>query len=390
MAIDHIENLYSSLSGKLNKMREEDMNKIVPYRHKCNAILFDMNTLESYFNEKTKYSKNQLCFAIKKADAKVDINFHELAAVNCGEHLNFTRYKFIPQEAIKNLPRQSSSFGSLNIQNNIIKSAVKIKSLHTKDVNDGKNCCITGLALIADNKIVLTDFSNSSVKLIDTHEDKVISKLKVESAPWDVTCVSSNKVAVTVPEKKIIELLTIDESSKFANEQSITCAGKCYGITKSKDKLLVIVIEKNCKAKLQRYESNGTILLSVIINVENPKYVVCDDGRSRIYISDNSEWTRTAISELSSENFRKLGELTSCNDGVFGMAIDKTGILYYCDSNDNEIGVVKLDEKGGNERKVQSLISDIKPKLNCLAFCYETSRLFVGLDGNEIKVYAVF
>lgn len=56
MAFDHIENLYSSLSGKLNKMREEDMNKIVPYRHKCNAVLFDMKTLESYFNEKTKYS----------------------------------------------------------------------------------------------------------------------------------------------------------------------------------------------------------------------------------------------------------------------------------------------------------------------------------------------
>lgn len=104
-------------------------------------------------------------------------------------------------------------------------------------MNDSKRCCITGLALIADSEIVLTDFNNSSVKLVDTYENKVISKLKVKSPPWDVTCVSSNKVAVTVPEKKIIELLTIDKSSKFSLEQSITCTGKCYGITKSKDKL---------------------------------------------------------------------------------------------------------------------------------------------------------
>ncbi|XP_060552696.1 uncharacterized protein LOC132713975 [Ruditapes philippinarum] len=390
MSIDHIENLYSSLTGKLNKMREEDMNKIVPYRHKCNAVLFDMNTLESYFKEKTKYSKNQLCFAIKKADAKVDINFHEMSEVNCSEHLNFTRYKFIPNEAIKNIPTQLSSFGSLDIQNNVIKSAVEIKSLHTKDVTDGKNCCITGLALIADSKIVLTDFSNSSVKLIDTDEDKVISKLKVKSAPWDVTCVSNNKVAVTVPEKKIIELLTIDESSKFSLKQSITCTGKCYGITKSKDKLLAIVIEKDNTAKLQLYESDGTILLSVLVDNKNPQYVVCDDDRSRIYISGNSRHTYVYIVELSSEDFRNLDRLRSCRYDVIGMEIDNTGVLYYCNSNYNEIGAVKLDEKEGNERKGQSLISGIKPKPKCLAFCNETSRLFVGLDGNEIKVYVVF
>ena len=381
-AFDHIESIYNALGDDLNKIRQKDLETILPYKFKCNAVLFDMNTLESYFSDKTKYSKTQLLFAIRKADAKVDTICHELSEIKCNKNLNFRRYRFRPDVDIISLKTNPSTFGKLDVQNDAIKSAAKHTSLHIKDVNDDKNCRITGLTLISSNHLVAADNLNLSVKLIDANENKVISTMKLESAPWDVTLVSDNKVAVTIPEKKMVELLSIDENLTFDRtcEKHITCSGICYGITKYNETILVTVTQGGI-AKLEQYDFEGTLLKTVNVNASMPQYVVCSPGKSRIYISDNSKH----IVELKSEEFTQIDRLTFCGHKVTGMTTDSTGILYYCESCYNEIYLVVKQK-----RKQQNLISDKTPYPKCLAFCNETSRLFVGLDGNEISVYYVF
>jgi hypothetical protein len=222
-------------------------------------------------------------------------------------------------------------------------------------------------------------------------EDKLVSKIEYESAPWDVTCVSNSRLAVTFPDQKIVELLSIDGTSKLTREQDncrITCSGKCYGITSSNNTVIVTVKTDDETAKVERYKLDGSLLLSVGVDVENPQYVVCYEDEARTYISDNA--VGEYIVEVSSDNFTTLNKISSCRDEVTGMAIDKTGLLYYCDSHYHEIDLVNLNKEQADGRERHELISDKEPNPKCLAFCNDTKQLFVGLDGNEIKIYSVF
>ncbi|XP_060552685.1 uncharacterized protein LOC132713964 [Ruditapes philippinarum] len=390
-AIDHIECKYKELAKEVNRMRVEDLERIMQYKNKCDAIAFDMRTIGTYLSGKKKSSGNQLFIAMKNIDVKIRSNLRDLTKVKCIEHYNITRYHFKPAGELDNMKSQQSSFGSIQSDSNVIKSARKARSLHVKDDDDEENCCITGIALLAKTRIVLADNNNLKLKLFHIEEDKLVSKIEYESAPWDVTCVSNRRIAVTFPDLEIVELLSIDGTSELTREQDncrITCSGKCYGITSSNDTVIVIVKTDDETTKVERYKLDGSLLLSVGVDVNNPQYVVCYEDESRTYISDNA--SGNDIVELSSDNFTTLGKLSSCRDEVTGMAIDKTGLLYYCDSFYHEIDLVNLNKEQANGRKRHELISDKEPNPKCLAFCNDTKQLFVGLDGNEIKIYSVF
>jgi len=56
------------------------------------------------------------------------------------------------------------------------------------------------MCLVSDDRIVVIDFSNSSVKLVDVIAGRVLDQLKLQHQPWGVCRMSGDRVAVTLPD----------------------------------------------------------------------------------------------------------------------------------------------------------------------------------------------
>ncbi|XP_045157277.1 uncharacterized protein LOC123523693 [Mercenaria mercenaria] len=391
VAFEHIEDLYNSLNKQLCKRKVEDLNKVLPYKNKCQAITFDIKTLESFFKEKKKCDKYHLFLAMKTADIKIKSNLDDLNEMKSEKCLKVRRYSFKPDSGITNMSTQPVSFGLFDDIDNATKLANPVATLHAGDVDDENTCCVTGLTVLSNTRLVLVDNNNRSVKLLNTEEGTIMSKVKYESAPWDITLLKPGKqlVAITVPETENVHFLSVIENAilEKLQQKHIKVNGKCYGITNSNDKIFVtVMVGGGQSAKLEQYDLDGQLTTSVKLGAWKPLYVILNADETTLYISDNAR--ERHITELSRQNMRQLNTLSLCRDEVIGMTVDKTGALYYCDSYYYAIDYVNIGNKKG-ERKRINLLPKATPHPKCLAYFNPTDTLFVGKDGNDIDVYTV-
>ncbi|XP_053391542.1 uncharacterized protein LOC128554306 [Mercenaria mercenaria] len=385
-AFEHIEGIHDTLKKELNETREKDTKKVIPYKNKCDAITFDIHAMKSYLKAKKK-DKYRSFVAMKKAGLKIKSNRDDLKELKLKKYLKVRRYCFQPDADMDSLKYEPYSFGKLNDQNNAIKSTSLVASLHAKDVDEENSfCCFTGLAVLNTNCIVVADHGNMSVKLVDVEEDKILSRLKLTTAPWDVTVISDKQIAVTIPEIKTVHFVSITGGNTLdKQEKQISLSGKCYGVTNSHDTIIVTLCEPT--PKYEQYNLDGTLLHSIQLDARNPQYVSLNADKTKMYISDN--YNQKYIQEISVTEQRKVDTLRVQN--VTGMAIDKTDVLYYLVSSISPIYAVCIDKMQDRQRQSFSLISDSIGRKKCLAYCDETNRLFVGIQGEEyaVQVYYV-
>ncbi|WAR23293.1 hypothetical protein MAR_036962, partial [Mya arenaria] len=76
-------------------------------------------------------------------------------------------------------------------------------------------CEITGCVVLNPKSIVVADLWNKSLKLLSTDASKpeVISCLKLECSPFDLTLIPGDKIAVTVPEEEKIVFASIQKEA---------------------------------------------------------------------------------------------------------------------------------------------------------------------------------
>ncbi|XP_052800973.1 protein wech-like [Mya arenaria] len=65
-----------------------------------------------------------------------------------------------------------------------------------KTSEDTNDCFLTSLAFLPGDRFLLVDCNNTSVKLVDTKSNKVVSQLKLSSSPWDLCLLPGDKAAV--------------------------------------------------------------------------------------------------------------------------------------------------------------------------------------------------
>ncbi|XP_053389364.1 uncharacterized protein LOC128552363 [Mercenaria mercenaria] len=341
--------------------------------------------MKSYLKTKKK-DKYQSFVAMKKAGLKIKSSLDDLNEIKLKKYLKIRRYCFQPDANMTNLKLQPYSFGTLDDQKDAIKSTSLVTSLYATDVDEENTCCVTGLAVLGKNCIVIADRDNMTVKLVEVEEDKILSKLKMTSAPWDVTVISEKQIAVTIPEMKTVQFASVTENMTLDKQKNqISLSGNCYGITSSHDTIFVTLCEPT--PKYEQYDLDGKLLHSVTLDAKNPQYVVLNANKTIMYISDNTYGKH--IQEISVTNQRELETLRV--QRVTGMAVDKTDVLYYLTSIYAPVYAVCIDKMQDSQRQSFSLISDNIGGKRCLAFCDETNRLFVGTQGEEnaIKVYYV-
>ena len=161
--------------------------------------------------------------------------------------------------------------------------------IHVPTNHEKKECWITGSAVLSPDRVVVVDGNNKRVKLINTRNSEIVSRLVLSACPKDVAMVTADRVVITLPSLDTVQFLSIKKPQETLDiARSFKVEGYCCGIDCFDDKLF---ISYSLPAKVEMFsfkgerlntfatDSNGTPLF------RNPQYLAANGDA--IFVSDS-------------------------------------------------------------------------------------------------------
>lgn len=327
-----------------------------------NVIRTTSNLLEEVKQLNESKQGNKLFMELKQVRETMKTNSTLLEKVSTDAVTE--NYKFEVNKAIGQVVMQERSIGHLvnkvEDSNQNGKMCVKMSDEHNK-------CWITGMTLISPSVLILTDFLNKSVKMINLTDNLVTSKFTVNSPPYNVAKVSIAEVAVSMPEDGQIMLTTV-LSNKLVPNSRLKVEGKFCRIGYCSGRGYAVVYDD--PAKLAILDKKGKQLLTVAKDTKGRDVFAGPDDVTTcfdyIVISDR---VRKAVIRVSWK-----GEVTGIYSedlkGPQGLALSKDGTVFVCDNGSNSLLRISADFK-----KSEALITSIKRPC-AVCYCDKTKHLY--------------
>lgn len=266
------------------------------------------------------------------------------------------------------------------------KNAREIGEFCARFEEDVQECWFTGALFMTDGRILLADRTNRKLKLF-TGNFNPVSELSVSSKPWDITSVSENEVAVSLPAECKIEFITIS-GTMITPTRSIFTDEPCFGICHANGKLLTVTYDGD-PPNLKILSMTGKELTYVCVDdngfplFSKPVYVACSANASDIYVSDERLGCVVILKEMGELNFHSsamdLGHAA-------GLTLDRDGNIYVCGSTSNTVHVVSAQMD-----RVKVLVTGENVSYpRAIAFEPREKKLLVTQgDQDIVKVYSL-
>lgn len=146
-------------------------------------------------------------------------------------------------------------------------TACKVKQqpdLCFKISSDVTTSLITGMAFLPPKILLLVDGKNNSVKRVKLDINSMDAWLQLSSKPWDITTLSPDQAAVTLPDIQKIQIISTKPDLSLL--RTIDANGKCYGIDSTTDNRLVV---NYCwPAKIEVMDDHGVVLYKMNPNLK--------------------------------------------------------------------------------------------------------------------------
>ncbi|XP_060571153.1 uncharacterized protein LOC132729402 [Ruditapes philippinarum] len=243
--------------------------------------------------------------------------------------------------------------------------------IHVKTAQDEFRCWITGMTLLTPDLLIITDYNNNAVKMVDTSSQSVFDQLQLDDKPWDITTVISTELAVTLPDKRAIQFISIS-SNKLIKKHTMKADGECNGISYYQGKFVVSFVYPTI---LQILDMNGTILTTIDgKNIfRHPHYVTCN--RTSIYASDRGMKTVTRL------NWQ--GNVIDSYSGMrypMGMSLSDDGTVFVCDPGRRNV----IKELSGDCSTGKKVLKHLKSPY-AVCWCEETKKLYFSAGQADEK-----
>ncbi|XP_045156728.2 uncharacterized protein LOC123523133 [Mercenaria mercenaria] len=338
----------------------------------------------------TSKKADRLFIELKNAEQLIQDNENRKSQLTTAEYIK--EYMFEPSPAIaaiETLLKNQKSLGTLTakLQQSSLPPTAALKfgktsprNINVKTSSDKCCCYITGMTTTYSNQILLADNNNNSIKMVDTNSQS-IQQLRLGSKPFDVTTITRNELAVTMPDIKTIQFLFYS-SNILSEKNSMKVDEKCYGISNYEGKLAVTFQDP---AQLKIMDLKGTVLVNVTkkssgVNIFRYPQCVTTNCHS-IYVSD------PGMRKVIWLNWR--GELLGSYENMGfprGLAMLTDGSLFVTDQIDNNI----LNITGDCRESTIALKDLNKPWALCWFNASKTlysSNISVEDERNYIQVY---
>ncbi|XP_060599795.1 E3 ubiquitin-protein ligase TRIM71-like [Ruditapes philippinarum] len=279
-AVAEIDRFRKEINKRLDEVEKEVKDTATTIQHDNNKKLKTTETTCDDINKSLQASADtlkhlnvnkktdQLFTELKRVQQLIQNNnnkiISQLPTIN-----DFDEYIFEPNQDFKKFFQDQKSLGTLSSKNkkqpaeqkNQGAIAMKLstpRKINAKSSSDKNNCWITGIDVSPQNQIFAADYLIKSIKMIDINSG-AIKQLQLDSAPWVITIVSSDLLAVTLPRIKKIQLISFSPDS-LSLKNKLKVDGQCHGISHHQGKLAVTFVRP---AKLQIMDLKGNTEITV-------------------------------------------------------------------------------------------------------------------------------
>lgn len=258
--------------------------------------------------------------------------------------------------------------------------------INAKLLSDKEDCDISGIDILSDNEIVLADYNNRSVKVIDLCENKIRDELKLTYHPYDLAVPAENMIAVTLTNT----IQIVRRSHLLRQAESISVDGECYGIAGNKNKLFVSFIKPSPKVEILNHQ--GDVLQKIELGttrrvLKRPRYIAVCPHERFIYVTDFD--TESIVQLNLKGEYVKVFRDTAILNGPYGIHVDLKGHVFVCNyGNDN---IYEFSADLSNYKIVLSKTEGIESPQS-IYMDSKANRLFVACtdssDCNEVRTYS--
>ncbi|XP_053401540.1 E3 ubiquitin-protein ligase TRIM71-like [Mercenaria mercenaria] len=375
-------------------LQQENATKLRTTKTACdNAIQSIKAASDTIRHLNTTKKANKLFIELNNAEQVFQENVNKMSQLTTAEDIK--EYMFKPGPAMETLLQNEKSLGTLRAkllkQSSLSSTTTLIfstisppRNISINTSSDGCDCSITGMTTSSPNQIFLADYSNNSVKMVDTNSLS-IRQQRLDSSPWDIKIISRDELVVTMPAINTIQFLSFS-SNRLFKKHTLKVDGKCYGICYYQEKFAVTFLDPGT---LKIMDMKGTVLVNITKNSSGknifiyPEYV--STNSHSIYVSD---WGKHEVIWLNWQ-----GELLGSYGGLGlprGLDMLTDGSIFVSDSRYDKCNILNIT---GDCKESKTILKDFNyPKAICWCDASKTlhvSSTTISDEGrnNLIKIY---
>lgn len=176
-----------------------------------------------------------------------------------------------------------------------------LKTFGVRTEGDAQECTVTGSVVLMDKRLVLVDCNNSKLKLFSP-DLAYLCHLDLKKEPWNLTTVTTNEIAVTVPLEKTIHVIRVARA--MSTLRCIRTCHECWGIAYLNGKF--IITTKDDGNEVVFLDGNGRKLHTVSFathenpNILRPVSVTLVNDEDMLYVCcEGQSGTKGSIVRMS-------------------------------------------------------------------------------------------
>ncbi|XP_053389506.1 uncharacterized protein LOC128552483 [Mercenaria mercenaria] len=336
---DHLDKSQRKIQAAIDKKKSADKQKAQEVIKICSNNYTEICKLKSNLQDsKASQQHGQLYINIKQAQSNLTSDEVQKAEESLAQ--TKTQYIFERSKQLENVISKKGIFGKLSDPTSLVtpKKKKTIDKLPFKDdinvrtESDENDCEISGCVVFTSHKIVLADQINSKLKVVDRKSKVVVEEMSLDCRPGDITLLSQDQIAVTMPFSKVIYIMST--AGKLSVIRKIPVTGECRGITYHQDRLYVVCDKPNCVRVLDiQGNIHNTIFLSDKV-FDSPNYIAFNEDSKLIYISDFSDSVASITLQgdvcavYKNKDVRKPLGMLMLADGSLLVCCCDTGIIH--------------------------------------------------------------
>ena len=259
--------------------------------------------------------------------------------------------------------------------------------VNVKVQSDARNACITGSAFFQSGQLILCDWDNKKLKLLDENL-QMKESIDVPGGLWDVAPVNQHQVIVTFPARQYLQFIQVTPS--LALGHTVDLGMECWGVTVSRESIYISFSESG-EGKIGMYDLTGKKkrILDPYngkdgkVLIEWPWYIAVSNDE-KIVVSDKSS-TPTVYCLESSGNVLYTVSNPSFTD-CRGISVDENENLLVCDWRGLKVLLITKDGKEVREFLTEK---DGLYRPRTVSFSRSAGTLVVGGWHNNILVFTL-
>ena len=261
---------------------------------------------------------------------------------------------------------------------------------NVKVQSDAKYACITGSAYLPSGELILCDWNNNKLKLLDENL-QMKESIDVPEQPWDVAPVNQHQVIVTFPYQRYLQFIQVTPS--LALGHTVDLGMECRGVTVSRESIYISFSESG-GGKIGIYDLTGK--KKRIFGPYNGKegkvlikwpYYIAVSNDEKIFVPgrDVQSSTTTVFCLESSGNVLYTVSNPLFND-CRGISVDENENLLVCDADSHKLFLMTKD---GKEVREFLTGKDGISYPYTVSFRRSDGTLVVGCGHNNIQVFTL-